>query len=272
MEVKRYSSTLYKYRAFNDQGFNLLGKNEVFFSSPNRLNDPLDCKLPLLYEKGTLKEIYNKNFENLNYIAPHLTIEERKKISERWAKNMYANRDNPVLTKEFRKDIADHMNKTIGILSLSAVNNHPLMWSHYSNSQSGFCVGFDTQKLRQFIDKVFMNGTHILHNYVDYYSEMPGINPYTMSDDIIFKTMVFSKSSPWAYEEEYRLMCADRPDFVLTLDSDVISRVLLGPSCAQDNKQKVVEILRSRGDNVLLFQAFHKDLEYEIAFEKIEYE
>ena len=244
----------------------------MFFPSPNKLNDPHDCKVPILYENGTMEEIFNKNLEYLKYTDPHMTIEERKKKSECIAKNIYANRNDPIRREESRKGIIGIVNKTIGILSLSVVSNHPLMWSNYSDKQSGFCVGFDTQKLQKFIDEVFLKGIRILHNYVDYYSEMPGINPYKMSYEKIYKTMVFSKLSPWAYEEEYRLMCADRPDFVLTLDSNIISRVSLGPKCTQDNKLKVIEILRSRGDKVLLFQAFHKYFEHEIAFKKIEYE
>jgi len=267
----RYPSILYKYRAFNNISFRLLSDNEVFFPAPNRLNDPRDCRLPLLYEKGTLEQIYNKNFEILTYTAPHMPIEERKKKSECVAKIIYANRNDPVRTEGFREDIAEHMNKAIGVLSLSAVNNNPLMWSHYSGNQSGFCVGFDTQKLIQFIKNVFLQRIFILFDIIVYYNKLPHINPYMISDENLFRAIVFSKSSHWAYEEEYRLMCADRPDFALTLDSDIISRVLLGPSCSQDNKQKVVDILKSRGNKVMLFQAIHKDTEYEIVFEKVEY-
>jgi len=266
-----YPSILYKYRAFNDYHLRLLSHNEVFFSAPNRLNDPRDCTLPLLYEKGTLEQIYNKNLENLKYVAPHLTSKERKKEAERMAKIVYANRDDPARREEFRKSIAENMNKTVGVLSLSAVNDNPLMWSHYSDSQSGFCVGFDTQKMLQFIDKVAFQGIFILFDNVVYYNELPQINPYKMSDEEVFRAMVFSKSIHWAYEEEYRLMCADRPDFALAIDSNIISRVLLGPNCSQDNEQKMIEILKTSGDNVLLFQAVYKDIEYEIAFEKVEY-
>jgi hypothetical protein len=267
----RYPPILYKYRAFNDYSLRLLSENEVFFSAPNRLNDPRDCRLPLLYEKGTLKQIYNKNLENLKYVDHHLTRKERKKEAERMAKIVYANRDDPVRKEEFRKSIADNTNKTVGILSLSAVNNNPLMWSHYSDSQSGFCVGFDTQKLLQFIDKVAWQEIFVLFDNVAYYNELPQINPYKMNDEEVFRAMVFSKSSHWAHEEEYRLMCADRPDFALALDSNIISRVLLGPNCSQENEQKVIEILKSRGDNVLLFKAVHRDIEYEIAFDQVKY-
>lgn len=267
----KYPSVLYKYRTFNEYSFRLLRDNEVFFSAPNRLNDPRDCRLPLLYEKGTLKQIYNKNFENLKYVAPCLTRKERQKEAERMAKVVYANRDDPVRREEFRKGIVENMNKTVGILSLSSVNDNPLMWSHYSDGQSGFCVGFDTQKLLQFIDKVALQGIRVLLDNVVYCSRLPQINPYKMSDEEIFRAMVFSKSSHWTYEVEYRLMCADRPDFALVLDSDIIFHVLLGPNCSRDNKQKVIEILRSRGDNVPLFQAIHRDIEYEIVFEKVGY-
>ena len=267
----RHPPTLYKYRAFNNYALRLLSENEVFFSAPNRLNDPRNCRLPLLYEKGPLKQMYNKNLENLKYVAAYLSRKERKKEAERMAKIMYANRDDPARREEFRKSIAENMNKTVGILSLSAVNNNPLMWSHYADSQSGFCVGFDTQELLRLVDKVTWQKIFILFENVTYYHEMPQINPYKMNDEEVFRAMVFSKSNHWAYEEEYRLMCADRPDFTLALNSNIISNVLLGPNCSQENEQKAIEILKFRGDNILLFKAVHRDIEYEISFEQMKY-
>ena len=92
-----------------------------------------------------------------------------------------------------------------------------------------------------------------------------------MSDEQVFRAKVFSKSDHWAYEEEYRLMCAEQPDFKLALDSNIISRVLLGSNCSQDNERNMIELLKNRGDNLPVSQAIHRDMDYKIAFKEVKY-
>jgi hypothetical protein len=83
--------------------------------------------------------------------------------------------------------------------------------------------------------------------------------------------MTYSKSARWSYEEEYRLMCADRSDYLIKIDPNIISHVLLGSSCSEDNRLAVIDILKSRVDNIPLSIAVQKENEGGITFKQIKY-
>ena len=266
-----YPPTLYKYRAFNEHSLKLLSGNEVFFSAPNRLNDPRDCKIPILYEKWTLQQIYKMNLENLKYVEPRLNSEECKRKARELAKTVYANRNDPKRREAFLNDLYEDINKIGGILSFSAVNDDTLMWAHYADGHRGFCVGFDTQKLRSFCKKVEDKGILIWFDKINYHEKLPQIDPYKMTDQELVITMTYSKSARWSYEEEYRLMCADRPDYLIKIDPNIISHVLLGSSCSEDNRLAVIDILKSRVDNIPLSIAVQKENEGGITFKQIKY-
>lgn len=266
-----YPPTLYKYRTFNEHSLKLLNGNEVFFSAPNRLNDPRDCKIPILYEKGTLQQIYKMNLENLKYVDPRLNSEERKRKARELAKTVYANRNDSKRREAFLNDLYEDINKTVGILSLSAVNDDTLMWAHYADGHRGFCVGFDTQKLRSFCKIVEHKGIFIWFDKINYHEKLPQIDPYKMTDQELVTTMTYSKSARWSYEEEYRLMCADRSDYLIKIDPNIISHVLLGSSCSEDNRLAVIDILKSRVDNIPLSIAVQKENEGGITFKQIKY-
>lgn len=263
--------TLYKYRAFDDYGLRMLSHDEVFFSAPANLNDPRDCTLPVLYERGTKVQMYRMNLRNLRWLRPELTREERRKLARHLAEITYANREDPIRAREFRKDIAEHMNKVVGIMSLSAVCDNPVMWGHYAAGHSGFCVGFDTSALVKFISEAEDRGILILLDKVTYFAEMPVINPYLMDEGGIIMKMVLSKSDHWSYEEEYRLICADRPNSALSVGPEVISEVVLGSNCSPDDRSRLIEILRARDCGIKLYQAEHEDREYRIRIREIEY-
>lgn len=75
-----------------------------------------------------------------------------------------------------------------GILSLSAVRDQTLMWSHYADGHRGFCIGFNSQKLLRFADRLTYRSIHLLLDEVRYCSEFPKLNPYKMTESQIFMT------------------------------------------------------------------------------------
>lgn len=245
---------LYKYRSFDEFGWRVLTELEVFFASPEHFNDPFDTRVPVLYEQGTLKQVYKKNLENLKYV-PILTRAERKRHARQMARTTYANRNDPKRREEFRKSVNEKTSQMAGILSLSAVRDHTLMWSHYADSHRGFCIGFDSQELLRFADRKAYEGVFLLPGQVCYYNEFPQINPYKMTDAQVFMTKLFSKSKEWRYEEEYRVLCGDRTDFALQLDPATLHSVTLGARCRPEDKCELIELFRRNEYEVSLEEA-----------------
>ncbi|MFH0926009.1 MAG: DUF2971 domain-containing protein [bacterium] len=47
-------------------------------------------------------------------------------------------------------DIANDQSKNLGVLSLSELNNDILMWAHYTENHSGFCIEFNRSEKNEY--------------------------------------------------------------------------------------------------------------------------
>jgi hypothetical protein len=113
-------------------------------------------------------------------------------------------KDEPGNIKEhFLENAAKKINSQIGIISLTRRWDSTLMWSHYTNSHKGFCIGLNSQdsffsSCRKIdnVDKIFMPVE---------YSDTRIKVPAERGVSIEFK-VVLTKSKDWQYEEEERLL------------------------------------------------------------------
>jgi DUF2971 family protein len=142
-----------------------------------------------------------------------------------------------------------------GILSLAAIRDQTVMWSHYADGHRGFCVGFDSRKLLGFADRLAYRRLHLLLDEVRYYVELPKLNPYKMTDSQVFMTKLFYKSHEWYYEKEYRVLCGERPDFALQLAPSILHSVTLGAKCQASDRQQVIHLMNSKGYSAALEEA-----------------
>ena len=115
--------------------------NELHFPSPSSLNDPLECR-PFT----TLGDISNQQYKK-QYVSYFTKVmiaggntADPKEIAK-WLESHTqetANEYSKQLTEELRSSFTKYR-----ICSFSAVNNNPLLWSHYADSHKGFCLIFD---------------------------------------------------------------------------------------------------------------------------------
>ena len=177
---------LYKYRSLSDGSkkytLDIFRKCELYFSAPQNFNDPFDCRLsPIIESPKKFAEAMAKR-QSLNY-------KKEDVVSSLNA--------NPDLLQKFKDAVGNVMNKH-GICCFSKKNADLLMWSHYADSHTGICLGFDVKK-----DPGFFTFP-INVNYQDAYpkidiSEEGKYNEYV-------NTLMSTKYSEWSYEEEIRIM------------------------------------------------------------------
>jgi hypothetical protein len=65
------------------------------------------------------------------------------------------------LKKKIDRRFIENRKEHLGVISFSKRWNSILMWSHYSESHTGFCVGFDTKKLIN--SEYFQNGSKVFY-------------------------------------------------------------------------------------------------------------
>jgi hypothetical protein len=89
------------------------------------------------------------------------------------------------------------LRKLFGILSLTPHIDNYLMWSHYGDSHTGFCVEFDTCMLVESIAGHFQQ--------VDYTDEIPVICIDDTPEGNLLEKLIYIESKMWGYKDENRL-------------------------------------------------------------------
>jgi hypothetical protein len=251
---------LYKYRSWPEKcGRNrfqrrILTKNEIYFSSAEQFNDPFDNSLPFRYKESDLthQNLYNKLFLIGRRNWPNMTDEQLQKICiERINSGAFENGN-------FWKENADRNIKSVksslGIFSLSAVNDSILMWSHYADSHRGYCIGFDSDILFR------LSGS--LGNVI-YDNRFPVIGLF---DDSLegFVRFFITKSESWSYEQEYRILKTNFAKKTITFTNDCIKQIILGCKMKPSKKKEVRDIVVSKFMNAEIFEAEMNSTDFKI--------
>lgn len=145
---------LYKYRDW-DNAFHrkILIENKVYLASPREFEDTNDCNLPEVFpEKDELYGFF-LNYAEKKY--PNWPIWARRVFARYWSKRSPLAHPEQLskINTEYTKKFYDRF----GVLSLTIDCNNDAMWEKYAKNYKGFCIGFDTELLFRFLEKVSMS-------------------------------------------------------------------------------------------------------------------
>lgn len=257
--------TLYKFRDCDDKFHRLLlSENQFYIPTVKELNDPFDYQINLQGDLiqseediNTLIELMCKSGSEFidNQLGFKQKVEEKKSLL----------RNNPTLFfQEYNKVISDTKLEKYGVYCLTENWDNILMWSHYSKSHTGFCVGFNTEKI-------------ISLNYftkcskVDYKKHYPKINPIKWNEndlntDYIESSVKFIK---WEYEQEVRFIRVFSPyeptsksERLLHIDDSLINDVTLGINITPENEEFIKEICFRK--KIRLYKTRKSDLDFKL--------
>lgn len=182
--------------------------NELLrFTPPGALNDPYEC-LPALPDdlaKELLRKLKTKSAMPPIH-QPGTPRNERQWLEKKYKQAIKQDRNIPKTITEIReqyyKRMTTKMNETIGILSLSRRWDISLMWSHYTASHSGFCIGFDGAHDFFQYGEIF-NGEKIAVSPIIYSNKRSVVPANDLTADQA-KSILLTKALEWSYEEEER--------------------------------------------------------------------
>ena len=194
---------IYKYRKLekSENTINLIKVGELYFSSPDELNDPFDSRIS--YDFFNLSE-----FE----IKIHLTTLFQRLIS--MGKDPKLTRvyfDQILSNRGELQDLNDNSNFAvtnlkIGIFSSSKEWDNLLMWSHYGDHHKGIVVGLNEEK-------IINNNKFLICGDVNYpIDNIPPTLLPSMSTIESMNKRFFYKAKDWSYEREFRLLNDLQPD------------------------------------------------------------
>jgi hypothetical protein len=171
---------------------------EVSFSPPSRFNDPFDLRpvFAPVTDRRYLRRIFRQGSGVVESRVAGLPKAERRRILKLVQKQSIthyrANADKFALA--YQQNFPETLDRYVGVLCFSAVNDNLLMWAHYADCHKGFAIEFDSE------DEEFKK-LGDLHE-VKYIKTRPIVDaakPVTLE-------FYVRKSPEWGYEREYRLL------------------------------------------------------------------
>lgn len=199
-ENLKLPSLVYKYRCW--KGFEkhrrMLTHREIFLPSPDKFNDPFDCKIPIAYHLlETDLELRARYWPIMfNRLAPHLNFNQRQdEIFRLERRAVYSDFRSSMNHDEWS---FQRFNMNWGVFSMSSTPYNTQMWAHYSNNHKGLCLGFDPKIL--FVDPNKIGGGGKVHYQKKFPIIMPDEDPNIQS-----LLQIYTKAFEWQYEKEYRV-------------------------------------------------------------------
>lgn len=269
-------SPLYRYRPNIDRAAEEIRTGKIYLSETNKQNDPFDSSYgltdeALLLEKHSVDLLIrciafifkNKEVNELFRIwleATGIPLSESIPVSafaKQFSKAINRPEGHIILYLKQSMDVGNRRHEEqYRIACFSETNASIPMWAYYANDHKGVCLEYDLSRLR--VEDEYENELRQAFCKV-HYSEYRPRDEHNDSSLIV-------KSSQWAHEHEWRLICDVKSNYITV---PCLSSVYLGINFDYDNIENIIAAIKSRGTGINLFACTPDQEQYRIKYVKI---
>ena len=266
---------LYKYYSPESFDFIFIENGiSIRFSQPSVLNDIFELN-------GKVKSSFDYEFD---------LIIDQAKVDYPETKDLKKEEILPFIKKiqqlqfsKVQKNIKSYIDEYYGILSLTENPSSLLMWAHYSKNHTGYMIEFDEDND---LDKIM--GTMYATDSVEYKNERPtsfydiAKNGLSEENKAALKELIYTKSSEWHQEEEFRIV-VNLDDLVATnvddqgfpihtikFPSNSIKAIYLGVRSSEALERKAKFWIDNNSQKTKLFKAETCSEKFELIYSEIE--
>jgi hypothetical protein len=249
---------LYKYRSLTGRSAKFVERtlvyDELYFPCPKEFNDPFDCS-PGPSTAVSLSD-WRKYFVRLyKNKAPDISRDQRR----REVRKILSDQAKIIQTTN---QVMEQIANSIGVFSMSAKCDHPLMWSHYADSHRGICLRFKASSTTVFFGRA---------QQVRYQAKRPQLNPVRDSHDMQVEKALLTKADFWKYEEEWRIIDHDVGSGIRKFPPELLDAIIFGAHISLNDSKRIREWISQRSRRkVELFQAHIDESEFRIKIRSLE--
>ena len=282
-------ANLYKYREDSARTEHIIASGNVWLSTADKLNDPLECKtgeIPDEWKREKIREMENaqlqgfvasampslrerRPFYSLSYRAARNWFERFRRLKTRKEKYQRMRR----FLRDHGREISDPRNlfetferqlRRVGIFSLSARADSQLMWAHYAGTHTGLALGFrrneenklgspeHTFPVKYEDKKPEFSGGFV--NQVSMFLDSNGVFQSRQQigfNDETFRAAFTTKPRDWKYEEEWRYVEETSGLFPLP---GAITQIVFGLRMSAHRRKHYAQLVCKAGRTVELFE------------------
>lgn len=249
----------------------ILENKTLQWSIPDSFDDPFEFKRPFTYgfKWDAMTEVALQQLAKILAEPPKVQL-----LVQHWKED--AVRD----AKTWRE-----MKRTYLVLCLSAVHDHILMWSRYADSHRGAVLEF-RPTIQLGTTATLLGTTTLFARPVVYVREVPRAATleeyveYLTGENskpdasVAFEKSVYTKSSIWAYEKEWRVLdkkrAGDEGSFAYReFDPQELVAVYLGCRILPEDRKRIIGMVACWGVPISLFQMREERTRFELTAEPI---
>lgn len=249
---------LYKYRSFCPNHITASIDNKVWFAIGETFNDPFDYteQFPaVIATRASLTRFVKARSMHVVQGMMKLNNVTEEQAIKQMVDDQLGRPDDIRGWQSVAKYTHVLFNRLIRTysFSLSYCVKNQLLWAHYAEKHTGFCIRYDVEKLLSYIPEHYIRDI----TYDD--------TPLNMIDICLepeqkqsIVDIIYTKSKDWGYENEYRIMldkdvAQNREDSTRTIPhgDDAVDCIFFGLKAKEEDKVKLMEQLEGRG---LLFK------------------
>jgi hypothetical protein len=237
---------LYHYKGLRGEGFarlyDVTVRNELFFSSYGKLNDPFDGGV-LPTAEGTEQE--KRVFWERHVRESIITQAEVDALIA-----LPPDEQRKLMRDRTRREVA-----SFGVACFSEIPDDIPMWAYYADSHSGICLRFRVPSLLGVKDSRLIPLTYL--------DEYPAFSFYRGSAFRRAQLLVAMKANVWSHEKEWRMV---RPagHGVVQLDPSALDGVILGCRIESADEDRVKDLIERRRPMIELLRAAPADREFKL--------
>lgn len=261
---------LYRYRKFSDEALNAITDGKLYFSSPKNYNDPFDSThyidyINLLSTVGRDLDDMD-NYLKKTYGASRFELSLDLRMISLTSKNYNCRTEyyKDMLKKE--EELENIVFDNVKTICFSSEYLSTRMWSHYSDSHTGFLLMYSKEDLQN--AKIYNENDEIVTqkivldavNYSNFFPDAGELYYYALPKYIktgkvlgcgcYLNRLFFSKTKDWEYEHEWRV-CTYTRNLANTNDAKYLGvypvAVFVGSRMCEEHRKKIYKLAKSRG-------------------------
>lgn len=261
---------LYRYRQTLKWSLEEIRTGRIYISDMSEQNDPFDSSYAIsdeelkkeMYEARRLLKYVEYYFDYMEFpdgmledlygngLDAEISIEDFiKRVS-----SVVGISENRIFTgiKRFLGGIQRRHCTGYKIACFSERNNSIPMWAYYAHNHEGICLEYDIRKLppESELRKAFCKVHYSEHRPRDLYGA--------------YSLVV--KSSQWSHEQEWRLICKSRENYI---EVPCLSAVYLGLRFNFEKADDIISAIKDSGKDVKLFCCEADQERYDLQFRQI---
>ena len=243
---------LFKYCRLNARAEQLVSSSELWFSAPAKLNDPFECR-PWLEFAHTDQQLVDGLARQLRRQNPKMT--PHTATANAVGIFLEGRHRNPEMWNALRDDLITRLTNEIGVYCLSEHNDSILMWSHYAEDHTGFCLGFEATPYTEFFGPA---------QKVLYSDELPHIQSFDMSPERQVDKIFLTKFSGWSYEDEWRIINHDTGPGLYSYPPELLKSITFGIRTSNEHRSKIRNWAATRSHQVQFLECVQGDRQFKI--------